>query len=773
MGTHLELIWDVLNTKDREELRDEEDFGIEDVINIFTTMDQNHEKSCAQSFDKQLKILGYLRKSLQFLDDIPEENSLQGLNIEGHIDCFIGLADIVNSEESCDIDKTVLESKQTRKQIIMLSLNWLPTENEKEKDPFMTSLGLMGNFIIMNEERDDGCAKADSGAAAEKNEKIDGVRKHSFTEKLTGVKNARAEHRLQQINGTLSREQARQLRLIHDNKSVLRHEFKLMQHDKKKNTLETKKRSNPHYDFSLEEAGVAKSEQYLKEPVEGWYLQKQNAIRRRSVGDATQVTPLVAKARETLKQSEMMKQLEQYRTEQGLFTATPDPGSSENIQNVGKRPRSKSVSLDSLSLVSSANSTGRHQDKVFRKESPNILPWTPRNPTIDIIVTDLETNEGQKVVASGKPVVKVSGTKFHGYIKDEKTTLHSILHREQMVENESPRGSSRLTNSAKSVSKVTSQRTMNGEIPTPRISNGKPHVSFKVKENNPNGGLHNNLRRQSIGQARPHSDLQARRQSTGGMPSTRRPVTHEMLVRESTDIKIRMNKFFRNLENTKRGVSNDEDDDESDVFPIIPQLIKHQGHMSQRYLTPTPELQKTSQSFNKSTSVDMSAFGSISDGDSIPVPKEEGMYAIILNEKNYDANPGPQRKMSAASKWTFMLNKVTENSAQRDQTPPTPDNNRRSSIISLTGSEISNCSGGGGRRRSSIGIPTHSMERSNRHSATFKLRKLVGELMKQKTRYELNEVEEVKRKLSEDSQDQISRSRTESMTTEGTAEHVD
>jgi hypothetical protein len=613
----------------------------------------------------------------------------------------------------------------------------------------------------MDEERDDGANEVRGTSQAEKNEKIDGIRKHSFTEKITGVKNSKAEHLLKQTNSNINREQARQMRIIQDNKSILRHEYKLMQFDKKKNTLEVKKRCNPHYDFSLEEAGVAKSEQYLKEPVEGWYLQKCNAIRRRSVGDATQVTPAVAKARETLRQSELMKQFEQYRMDMASFPPDmvpfpPNPGSNENTQSPGKIPHSKSVSLDSLSLVSSANSSGRHQDQMFRKESPNMLPRTPCNPTIDIVITDLETNQGQEIVTNGKPIVKVSGSKFYGDTKDNKTVLQSILHGEK---NCSSKGAVRFSNSAK----VTAQKIL-GETPMLQTSVGKPHVSFQVRSQ---------ARKNSIGQVRPHSEMQARRPSTATgstSASTRRPGTHEMLERESTDIKERMNKFFKRLEVTKAGSSRNDDVDELNSLRISPHPNKY-PEKTEFY--PIPEVHPPSKL--QSTTVDMSAFTSTTNEDLKPAPKGERIFAIIVDDKSAEETPaqGQQRRLSVGSKWKFMANKVTEDLPNAPHSLPmkeSPDHTRRSSVVSMTGSDISINSGAGGRRRSSVGIPSHSMERSNRHSATFKLRKLVNELMKQKTRYELNELEELKRNQSEALENQNMRSRTGSINSESPKE---
>jgi hypothetical protein len=39
MGSHIELIWDVLENKEREEIRDEEDFGIDGEYYFYYTVD--------------------------------------------------------------------------------------------------------------------------------------------------------------------------------------------------------------------------------------------------------------------------------------------------------------------------------------------------------------------------------------------------------------------------------------------------------------------------------------------------------------------------------------------------------------------------------------------------------------------------------------------------------------------------------------------------------------------------------------------------------------
>ena len=202
----------------------------------------------------------------------------------------------------------------------------------------------------------------------------------------------------------------------------------------------------------------------------------------------------------------------------------------------------------------------------------------------------------------------------------------------------------------------------------------------------------------------------------------RRPITRESVRQEQVVIKDRLDSFFLSIDKMKAGAATPS------------------NKMQELTLTPNSDQPKTDDDAGS---------------DAISQPKAE-------------------KKTSAKERWAMLCNHVVNNdndNADNDDGAPSPtpslaptltpsltpaphDRQRRHSSVSLlsdsSSSVLSGFGGARAKRRGSIGIPTHALERSNRNSATYKLAKLVEDLMANKNRYELMQLEEAKSKLSEE-----------------------
>ena len=144
------------------------------------------------------------------------------------------------------------------------------------------------------------------------NEAIDSVKKTSFTEKLTSVKNNVCEHQLKTRARYIDRERQHKLRNLHIDSSNLRYEVKLMDIKRQKNELEMQKRIQPEKDFSYDTRQISNTEKRLGVVTEDTYYlaRKQKFPLRGNILRDHNKKPIIKMARKTMQDHKMNKKKE-------------------------------------------------------------------------------------------------------------------------------------------------------------------------------------------------------------------------------------------------------------------------------------------------------------------------------------------------------------------------------------------------------------------------------------------------------------------------------
>ncbi|XP_059169742.1 uncharacterized protein LOC131951370 isoform X2 [Physella acuta] len=187
-------------------------------------------------------------------------------------------------------------------------------------DKLDSGIQLKGNFFIMDTEQ----LVSNPFKELQKDAANEAHKKNSMTERLTSVKNNICENHFVMTKSRLERQKTSRLKQLHDNSNKLRLEVKLLDLDRHRNHVEVKKRTQPDKDYSYDDTLVSKMENRLGANIASMYLDKKLTypMRLRSVNDI-KVTPVIQKARASLKSYRLQKSLDENmtsRSDRGQFT---------------------------------------------------------------------------------------------------------------------------------------------------------------------------------------------------------------------------------------------------------------------------------------------------------------------------------------------------------------------------------------------------------------------------------------------------------------------
>lgn len=175
------------------------------------------------------------------------------------------------------------------------------------------------------------------------NEAIDSVKKVSFTEKLTSVKNNVCEHQLKTKSRYIDKERQHQLRNLHINANNLRYEVKLMDVKKQKNDLEIQKRIQPLKDFSYDIRQISNTEKRLG-VVSGeiHYLDKKQKYPLRSnILRDHNAKPIIKTARKTMHDYKLNKRKEQMNEDEENEERANTAQTMSTAVNIASNPPSR------------------------------------------------------------------------------------------------------------------------------------------------------------------------------------------------------------------------------------------------------------------------------------------------------------------------------------------------------------------------------------------------------------------------------------------------
>ena len=234
--------------------------------------------------------------------------------------------------------------------------------------------------------------------------------------------------------------------------------------------------------------------------------------------------------------------------------------------------------------------------------------------------------------------------------------------------------------------------------------------------------------------------LQALRKAQGPPPK----LTTDMMEVENTQIKGKINKFLDglNVPGRQRYNSSEEETKElNQTQHTSPGGVKFNVTMSQKQNSQEPP-KHTSNELSKSSENHPTNSKSTSTADLFPQTNQSNEKNNVPREDaasdNNDGQATDFEKAHGKPKYGYQHIRGRPADGQLRGTYKSED----LVLQALTGVPISNVLG--------THVPLHAASRAMRHTATFKMHKIVERLIHERTRYERHQVEEVKRKMATD-----------------------
>ncbi|XP_060597492.1 uncharacterized protein LOC132751338 isoform X2 [Ruditapes philippinarum] len=208
---------------------------------------------------------------------------------------------------------------------------------------FVSPIEQAGNYFIMDTEQVISNPYQDLQSEA-----LDSAKKSSLTERLTAVRNNVCEHNLRTATNHLEKQRTHSMRNLHMDTSNLRYQVKIMDIDRRKNDLALQKRINPKKDFSYDNRQISTSAKRLGiTSEESFYLDRklQYPLRGNILKDHN-AKPLIKKARKTMADYSIRKKNEQNESERAqtaitLERATTAHTVSTTMEILSPEPSSK------------------------------------------------------------------------------------------------------------------------------------------------------------------------------------------------------------------------------------------------------------------------------------------------------------------------------------------------------------------------------------------------------------------------------------------------
>ncbi|XP_021372275.1 uncharacterized protein LOC110462583 isoform X2 [Mizuhopecten yessoensis] len=548
-----------------------------------------------------------------------------------------------------------------------------------------------GNFFIMDSEQ----LVVNPFEDLQK-EALDVTKKVSVTEKLVSVKNNICDNHFNIKHGLLQREVNHKMKKIHDNSSALRYEVKVFDINKRKIDLETKQRIQPEKDFTYDATQINNSEKRLGIMQDAYYLDKQQKfpLRGRTLNDLDSA-PLVSKARNKLREQEQLQ-----RAEERSRIAASTPGAL------------------------SVNSQSTHVPIWRRRSSKSAPPSSyPAAPSSIASTKKTKYNKGpdhldSKLPSIERPKKSASHVKFS--LRDDFDKKSSVA--------------DRLTRSQTyaSTRSVTTRRMSAWEDSDDDMDDSDFMERIDLR-----ALLFGDKFSEASATSRPQT-----RESVRSVRSARRgqsqPMTQEMMIEEQKKLDKKLVQFYKLCDKKIDDESEEEEEVIIEVKPPPPKTSKF------------PVVANQSMANQSRATTILNIFSKPLDNSKKwkteeELKKEERQQAAdearnnqmsrmsdrsVIPEKVKPVNKEGKEKKNL---WDFIKTSMDEGKIKRAVTP--------SELIlsQMTKLDLSN------RRQSHV--PLNSASRAMRHTPTFKMRRIVEGLMKNRTKFEQQEVENLKKQL--------------------------
>ncbi|XP_025114558.1 uncharacterized protein LOC112576403 isoform X3 [Pomacea canaliculata] len=541
----------------------------------------------------------------------------------------------------------------------------------EEKTHGVTFFCQMGNFFIMDSEQlvckpfQDLQLEAVAVAEAQK--------KASMTERMTSVKNNVCENHLLMARSQLHREETQRLKQLHDSSSKLRYEVKLLDLDKQRHVMETKKRLMPERDYSYEELQLSNTERRLGANITSFYLQRRMRFPPRlKAGSVIGLTPTVRRARQALK-----------------------------VHAAGKKGdadvNDKDVDDDAVSRAFPAPGEKR-------RECPRSAPIKVRSGGTAGAVVRLPIlgGDGSKGHVKVVPMQQLSKSME----SDDQTTRASVPRRPSTYHPDTRTG--RLVQDSRESRRETCDDDNDIDDDDDDDDSSLPDyldlraLLFGQGDAQDAGGFPLRGRASCAQQGQTPSTV---RRAQGLGPR----VTQDLIQQENQHVQSKVHRFLHGLQTAVRHTatsdSDDDYDDEGDT--LVTSRDQHQHAPA----THSANVGKDGMDFQT---------GSATTQD------QEGQSSSLRKVKNA---------------WKYIRGRGTS------ANPPHGTYTTEELVLqALTGVSL--------QHALTAGVPFHCAKRALRHTATFKMQRVVEKLVSERTRYQQHEVQELKRMMEGDEADQ-------------------
>ena len=534
-------------------------------------------------------------------------------------------------------------------------------------------------------------------------EALDSVKKASLTERLTSVRNNVCEHHLRTETSHLEKQRTHSLRNLHMDTSNLRYQVKVMDIHKRKNDLAMQQRLLPSKDFSYDHHQISISAKRLGvSSEESFYLNKklQYPLRGNITRDHNS-KPFIRKARQAMANHTFNKKQEQRERSQTAHTFERAPTAqtmSTNVEIVSPEPQtSKTYDRSARRGSKSAPPTAKPsagEPKMSNTKLPTVIDVPDAGKLPDITTPSVATMSNHpkshvKFQVEKPPPFRQSTP---NKLQRSKTFYSGMTRKPRTYSNawdtDSDEDDYVYTEKVDLRALFFGDKSQSSENKSAITGSTTPRTVFTTMS----GEI-----------PLPHR------------PQSLKPPTEEQMVKETQELKEKIDTFLGNIPkhkvekkeekkeekpekkqtDTEKQTLKDNAKKASYILGVFSKPVEHDKIWGYQ-----PGKEKEDKEKNEKTK--LVEVVEKPKPATTEKPKKRNLWELIsVNMKNGEIG----KKYSAND---LLLQQLTGILVQSEQNPP---------------------------------IPIHSASRALRHTPTFKMRRVVEELMRQRTRYEQQEVE--------------------------------
>lgn len=522
-------------------------------------------------------------------------------------------------------------------------------------------------------------------------EAVDGVKKTSLTERLASVRNNVCEHYLKTKTSYIEKQRTHSLRNMHMDTSNLRYQVKVMDLNKRKFELDLQKRMLPKKDFSYDNRQIANSAKRLGISSENsFYLNKKlHYPLRGNIAKDHDQKPIIKKARRTLVDFSNRKKDEKERaqTARTYDRVTTAQTVSTTVELSSPEPSMK----EQTRILQRTGSKSAPPPKVSHSEPQRA---STRPTAIDEVDAKLPSIGAS---AAGRHTSK-SHVKFNVKNQSTKNSSQDGLYRSKTFYS-GMAGNPRSRSYSEWDSDSDDDYVFCEKVDLRALFFGDKSQNSDTKST-ASGTTTPRTRHSS-------DTLPARRCSTAKTPK----VTEEMMIKEQNVIKFKVNQFLGAVD--KKPVKKEE------PKPVEEKPVDKNLDMMSK------------------AAVLLSVFSKPLDHSKTWgfVPPKKPVEVKIEDKKDEEENKPTTadsgNKQKSKKLWDLIKTSVQTGNIHRKYTA------NDLLLQQLTGILV--------QADKKPKVPIHAASRALRHTPTFKMRRIIEELTKQRTRYEQQEVERLQK----------------------------